>query len=128
MPVWGTSGDAAPVGRGDLPEEHVRQRVAVVSAKEALGHHHPTTARAMIELGDVAARDGCVDEAEIAYRRALAILQTQPSPDRATMARVLVSMGDLFIHTDRLDDAGVVVGRARTLLSERRQTTGEDEQ
>lgn len=105
-------------GKGRAVVAHVHERVAVVSATEELGHHHPSTAAALLELAETAQRDGDHDEAEIAFRRALSILQTQPVPDRAALAGVLDRLRSLFVSQGRDEDAAAMRARADALLAD----------
>ncbi len=80
-------------------------RVAARTAEGSLGHHHPETARALVALGSEAAADGRLDEAEVALRRAVGILQTQPDADREVVAGALRELGELFLRAGRDGDA-----------------------
>lgn len=94
--------------------EWVQLSVAVRSAEEVHGLHHPETATALRALGDAALGSARYDEAEVALRRALAILQTQPDPDRPALARVLHGLGRIDEERGRADDAEAAHRRART--------------
>jgi hypothetical protein len=106
------------VGTGDVAArpgslEQLRREVRAVEG--TAGRHHPSTARALAELAVAARAAGQVDEAELSGRRALAILQTQPVPDRRALAQVLGELGELFAATGRRADADHARRRAAEL-------------
>jgi hypothetical protein len=93
-------------------------RLSVRTAESAHGPHHPETARALAELARAAHRADRHDEAELAGRRALAILQTQPRPDRAALVALLEELGGLYEAMDRRADADQALRRAAELGQE----------
>ncbi len=94
----------------------IKRRLEVMAAQQTLGHHHPATALALARLGGAAASVGRVDEAESAYRLALAILQTQPAPDRVAITRTLVAQALVLLDSGRRRSASTALRRAAALL------------
>jgi hypothetical protein len=92
-------------------------RLSVRTAQAAHGPHHPATGLALAAVVRAATDQRRHDEAEMAGRRALAILQTQPVPDRVALAALLEDLGRLYRATDRPTDADHALGRAAALLA-----------
>ena len=93
-------------------------RLSVRTAEAAHGPHHPATGLALAALVGAARRELRHDEAELAGRRALAILQTQPDPDRMALAALLEELGGLYQATDRQADADHALRWAANLLAD----------
>jgi hypothetical protein len=95
-------------------------RLTARSAEATHGPHHPETGRALAALAREARVAGRHDEAELAGRRALAILQTQPVPDRAALAALLEDLGGVYEATARHADADHALRRAAALAPDDR--------
>jgi tetratricopeptide (TPR) repeat protein len=85
-----------------------------------MGQGHPAVAIALNNLADLHGAQGEYAEAELLYRRSLAILESALGPEHPDVARSLETLSKLYRVMGRAEDAKELAERAAAIRARRR--------
>jgi tetratricopeptide (TPR) repeat protein len=100
--------------KGDLEAAAAKQREALAIREELLGPEHPRVAQSALNLANTLAKQGSYEDAEVLYRRSIAILERAEVPG-PRLSYPLMGLGVVYKKQGRYDEAAPLYERAAEL-------------